>query len=187
MNDFWDRLMYEATDQSPGAWYLQALDLKASAKRLDWVTNPCKMDEDALSFVNVYQFLLGLSFENLLKGIISLERAKKGNVPYLPKSTYIHDLEKLANSPECSTLGFTNEELALLSRLTPYIEWAGRYPLPKNYDNMIVKTHSSMDYKKELSLWNRIAEPLIKEGWIMKGGPEEKGGNRLYFDKSKNT
>jgi len=168
-----------AGQESPGGWLLQALNLKAAADRLDWKTYPPRDDEPTVSFLKEYHLLLGLSFENLLKGYISLVRLERGETLSLPSSCYTHRLEKLANRQECAELKISKGEIEVLTRLSPYIEWAGRYPLPKEFSNMIVVCSGSREEEK--ALWDRLYFMLFDLAWIMKGGLESMGGNKLYM------
>ncbi len=169
-----------AGQESPDCWLLQALSLKAAADRLDWKAHPPRDDEPTVSFLKEYHLLLGLSFENLLKGYISLVRLERGETLSLPSSCYTHRLEKLVNRPECAELKISESEVSVLTRLSPYIEWAGRYPLPKEFSNMILVT-SSPERDEEKALWDRLEFLLFDRAWIMKGGPESMGGNKLYM------
>ena len=158
----------------------QALSLKAAADRLDWKTQPPRNNEPTAHFLKEYHLLLGLSFENLLKGYISLVRLERGETPSLPDSCYHHRLEGLAILQECAELKISKDEIAVLTRLSPYIEWAGRYPLPKKFSNMILVCSSS-EPDEEKALWDRLFCMLNYRAWIMKGGPDSMGGKKLYM------
>ncbi|GEM_PF-2144964 len=90
-----------------------------------------------------YLFLIGLSLETLLKGlIVEADPTLIRDVPP-PRCTadlptykldgrlITHDLIKLADLAEKTTqrnLGFDGEERELLERLTFFVKWLGRYP-----------------------------------------------------------
>lgn len=173
-----DRL-FLAEQQSPGGWLLQALSLKAAASRLDWMKHPPLDEEPTVSFIAEYHMLLGLAFENLLKGFISLIRLEQGEVPTLPRECHVHRLEKLAIRVECTELALSEGEVATLARLSPYIEWAGCYPVPKHSSAMIVLYSGNHEYYAEQELWERLVPMLYERAWIMKGGPESMGGYKL--------
>ena len=170
-----------AGQESPGNWLLQALRLRAAADRIDGEINPVRDDEPLVSFLGEYHMLLGLAFENLLKGYISLVRLEAGISPPLPKECYVHSLEALAIRPECLGLTLTPEEIQALGRLSPYIEWAGRYPLPKKASEMLTIMSGSREREVEQNLWNRLAVHLHERAWVMKGGPISMGGVKLYM------
>jgi hypothetical protein len=105
---------------------------------------------------------------------------EKAEQEILPRECYIHKLETLATRPECAELSITDDEMAALARLSPYIEWAGRYPLPRRASDMIVRGYSSSHHKMEHDLWDRVVPVLKERAWIMKGGGKAQGGYRLY-------
>lgn len=170
-----------ASQESPGAWFLQALRLRAAANRLDWVKYPIREDEPLVSFLAEFHMLLGLAFENLLKGFISLVRLENGQSPALPAECHVHKLEALGLRPECAELALSTEEIAVLARLSPYIEWAGRYPIPKKASEMILVTSGNRERQAEDQLWDRLLPFLYGRAWIMKGGPKSMGGTRLLM------
>ncbi|MBI2224019.1 MAG: hypothetical protein HYU44_03525 [Betaproteobacteria bacterium] len=170
-----------AGQESPGSWMLQGLSLKAASARLDWEAHPARDDEPTLSFLAEYHMLLGLAFENVLKGFISLVRLEKRTLPPLPRECHVHRLEDLAIRPECAELALTATELETLARLSPYIEWAGRYPVPKRSSEMIAKLSSNREREKEEALWERLVPLLHERAWVMKGGPKSMGGYKLHM------
>jgi len=128
--------------------------------------------------------LLGLAFENVLKGFISLVRLEQDQQPALPSECHIHELEVLAVRPECRELTITADELKVLERLSPYIKWAGRYPVPKQPSDMSFPSAGSRERLLEGALWDRMVSILGDRAWVMKGGPESMGGRRLYMKRS---
>jgi hypothetical protein len=172
---------FRAEQESPGSWLLQALSLYAAAGRLDWKTFPPRDDEPTVSFLAEYHMLLGLAFENILKGFISLVRLETGQSPPLPRDCHVHRLEDLAARPECIDLLLSVDELQALTRLSPYIEWAGRYPVPKKSSEMIGIMSGSHEREAEHRLWNRLVPLLRERAWVMKGGPKSMGGRKLHM------
>lgn len=171
-----------AAQESPGSWLVRAINLRAAADRLDPLKYP-PGDDEPLSFSSEYQFLFGLAFENLLKGFISLVRLESRLTPALPVECHIHRLEILAIRPECAQLALTTEELGTLSRLSAYITWAGRYPIPKRSPEMVALHHGSREHKSEKGLWDRVMPLLYTRAWVMKGGPKSMGGYKLYIER----
>jgi len=174
-------LTFLATQESPGSWLIQGLSLKAASDRLAWEARPARDDEATVSFIAEQYMLLGLAFENVLKGFISLVRLENGSTVPLPRDCYKHRLEELAVRPECMGLALTTAELQILARLSPYIEWAGRYPLPKRSSEMSVKFSSNIERRKEEALWERLVPLLHERAWVMKLGPASMGGHKLYL------
>ena len=126
--------------------------------------------------------LMGMAMERMLKGIIV---AQLGNVlkpnRSLLDSFKTHDLKKLANeiTKNDPSFVFSSEEINVLDKLRPYIEWAGKYPIPINEKEYMVKIHSNTDIDLETRLWGRLREHLKSIGWIMKGS------KRLYLSPKK--
>jgi len=95
--------------------------------------------------VLTYQFLIGLSLEDLLKGLIikvqpelvidklhKSERRRSLHTYTLDKCLQTHDLATLASMVKRNThynLAFSREERRLLRRLSNIIKWQGRYPV----------------------------------------------------------
>jgi hypothetical protein len=53
--------------------------------------------------------------------------------------------------------------------LERYVNWAGRYPLPKKADDLFAIADSYREYQMGLSLWDRLFDYLKSIGWITKG------------------
>jgi hypothetical protein len=156
--------LFKLQNASPGSWLLAASALKESAIVL--YPNP-----QSYFHFPVAKMLMGLSFENLLKGIILAHTpglvAEDGK---LDKSLAQHDLKALAND---SKAAFSSEELEELADLTFYVQWAGRYPGPKRLSEMITKSDSSTGFEIREILWTRLHLELKNIGWIQKlGGPK---------------
>lgn len=181
-----NKSIYSAAEDSPGSWLLFAISLKEAAGKLDFMKIPISKQLDSWSFSREYNLLMALSFENIIKGTIILNRMNKKLEPIDDFITTTHDLKKLAERViECGILSFSDEELSILETFTPYIVWAGRYPVQKGENYPVVIGHQSDEYKKSLLLWEKIAENLKKEVWIIKGVGKDRF--RLYFDKLKNS
>jgi hypothetical protein len=172
------RAFFEPTANSPGAWFVTSLNLKTAADRLNWLTKPIREEEQSLGLSAVYRMLMGMATEAMLKGIIA---AQSGNV-LNPKRALLdhlrnHNLRKLAeeitkNDP---SFVFSDEDLVTLDNLRPYIEWAGRYPIPLNENQYSAVMHSSVDMDLEVKLWERLHTHLKAIGWVIKGK------DRLYL------
>ncbi len=173
---------FEATNESPGAWLIQAMELKVAADRLYWADHPIQDGEATVSLISVYKMLIGLSFENLLKGIILLRKIEDSGKGGLPTDCYTHRIDELLRVLAPRDNSLESEEEAHLKTLTPYIRWAGRYPLPKKKEELIPITHSNVERRIEVSAWQKLCSDLRDRGWVTKGKAVENGGYRLYFE-----
>lgn len=174
---------FAAAEESPGSWLITAMRLRAAAARLDWLAAPVREDESSTGFVREYRMLLGLSFENLLKGIISLVRIESGQRPPLPRECLHHSLATLATRSEVGIVSLSPQEIELLGSITPFIEWSGKYPLPKKLESYTCSGHSNHEHDAEHVLWERLAAFLADRSWVMKGGSKRMGGYKLYVKK----
>jgi hypothetical protein len=174
---------FDATTESPASWLLQAMQLKVAAERMDWLFKPVTEDEQTCSLMTTYRFLMGLSFENLIKGILHSQGHKVVENGKFTKLFSKHDLRYLVSKLDHSKINITTEESNILHELTPYVKWAGRYPLPKYHNDIIVQMHGSTERWLELELWEKLRKHLASISWIMKGTPGGKGYHKLYVQK----
>ncbi|MFZ1720592.1 MAG: hypothetical protein WAU28_04585 [Candidatus Moraniibacteriota bacterium] len=180
--------IYSAPVDSPGSWLLLAMELKMAADKLDILKLPLKDHRTADAYPRAYRLLMGLSFENLIKGIIILNKINGTKKPITEgdiNDLMNHELEILAKKiPQSGSITLLAEDFIILEEFTPYIVWAGRYPLQKGYGFPVIVGNEKEEYKisnkygKSLILWEKMAEYLRKESWIIKG--EGKSRSRLY-------
>ncbi|MEH0168657.1 HEPN domain-containing protein [Roseateles microcysteis] len=120
----------------------------------------------------VFRMLCGMSTELLLKAII----VQRGNEP---KQT--HNLIELSKQ---AALDVSAEQSQLLSVLTEYVIWDGRYPVPKtepifektrvlaqqtlttkvrlgNSSFSVLRQNGALDWDNFLKLWNRFNEVYL--------------------------
>jgi hypothetical protein len=165
---------FQTAADSPGGWLLGALPLKVAADRLDPVCHPVRQEEGCLTLLGVYRMLLGMSMENLLKGVLAVQGLPVLTKGRLSRGYSTHNLRNLAG--KVTGLTFSADEFQVLSTLAVYVTWAGRFPLPQAASDLIVKGHSSTEHQVELALWARLYEHLRQAAWIVKDD-----GRRLYF------
>ncbi len=183
MDRKYKKIAFDAATESPGSWLIEAMQLKVAAERIDWLFKPVTEAEQTLSLMTTYRLLIGLSFENLIKGILHAQGNKVIENGKFTKLFSKHDLKDLANKLDPSEINITENEKNILKDLTPYVIWAGRYPLPRNKNDIIAKCHGSAEYKRELELWEKLKEYLANISWIMKGTPGKKSYHKLYMRK----
>ena len=122
---------------SPSVQEAQNASLQAqSASGLKQLAGRELEDRWDSELISVYYFLMGCSTENLLKGILMSQHPE-----YLEAETKLthiksHDLVKLCS--RCN-IDLVEKEKELLEKLTTYVKWAGRYPVPLSNEDMFPK------------------------------------------------
>ena len=117
----------------------------------------------------IYRFLLGMSVENLLKGI-AVAHGANPTAPdgKLTKPFKSHRVSSLPGAIDRSRLPISKDERKTLERLEGYVVWAGRYPLPTCAEHFSAKTATSEELAAERDLWDRLYDHLVQIGWIEK-------------------
>ena len=147
-SEFWSE-QFEAKAGSPSSWALQARRLKRAAdlvfgaylcdlRKMEGGCSPINLAN--LETVGPATLLYGLAFENLFKAVILMKESaviEDGRLQKWPGSG--HGLVGLANRAE---IQLTTTQSDLLSRLTAFIEWGGRYPIPMSADKMPLKQNA---------------------------------------------
>jgi hypothetical protein len=83
--------------------------------------------------ITVYFLLIGYAFENLLKAILMFEHPEYFRPDAKMKDIQSHDLVKLCG--RCN-ISLQPQERNMLEKLTIYIEWQGKYPIPLESEKM---------------------------------------------------
>lgn len=107
------------------------------------------------------RMLLGMSFENIIKGLILASNAQSSKDCMSKSEITHHSLSELVKKIPAELAFISPEDIDLLHDLSSYIVWKGRYPAPKkpevNYNTYYFRgTHNL-----ENNLWNRLSEALI--------------------------
>lgn len=182
MDKFLKDLLFNCGLQSPGSWLMCALWLKRAAEEIDYwkhLTADINSPEGDFPFMfPVYKLLLGLSFENLLKGIVVAQRGSGSSVGKVEKDLTTHHMEDLLDLADLSSVSISDDEKSLLIDLEQYVVWAGRYPLPKRSEDLFAQMDSSDHYRSRLALWDRIFSYLKSIGYITK-----MDGSKLFTGK----
>jgi hypothetical protein len=115
-------------------------------------------DEDKIMALwGSYYLLVGLSFENLVKGLsIENNRSAKSFKEIFKKwGDKGHEISLIAidNIPL-----LTKEEVSIIEKLETYIVWAGRFHLPKDSDMYTKERHNLFYYSKDYDTINILYE-----------------------------
>lgn len=129
---------YNRMKDESGYWYSRAKDLLISAKVL-WNS----LDKNSFCR-NVYKMLMGMAFESLIKAVLT-----QRNISF----QYIHNLRRLAQQAD---IKLSEEEFNLLDILSEYILWAGKYPVPKDYE--ILKKHYESERNQLYDKYEKVSD-----------------------------
>lgn len=142
---FWND-QFEVRANTPAIWALQARRLRCAADIIleAYVSDLSMMqagipplDLANLETIGPGTLLYGLAFENILKALIVRNEGPQIQNGKLKKwSGNGHGLVHLANR---AGVGLTSPQHDLLSRLTAFVEWGGRYPVPMSQNKMPLK------------------------------------------------
>jgi hypothetical protein len=124
--------------------------LHNTAIRVDYWTENQNLND--WRYLPIYLMLIGFVLENLLKGILIAQGQP------LDSRKLNHGLKRYAD--QVRGLEFAEFEKEHLARLEPYVKCAGRYPMPKTSDDLIVIGHSKQFHDDELALCQKLYDHL---------------------------
>jgi len=128
---------YKHMEGNSSFWYQKSVSLYASASLIwDGMNSPKEREfikglglksefSVELGCLDNYLMVFGLSYEVMLKAICIRK------ISSFPKSHKIHELAKHAK------ITLNKGEVLLLSILSEFVIWEGRYPIPKNHEVMM--------------------------------------------------
>jgi hypothetical protein len=132
------KALFKTIGRDPLIWRNHARRLKLIAKTLEpglrkSLKNDQRLEKDReekMAYIEVYMLLMGLSFENLIKGIViaknpELVSESKGESKLMGELK-THKLSQLARRH----LDITKKGLDIIERLEEFVIWGGRYPIP---------------------------------------------------------
>ncbi len=160
-------LLFKSALENSGSWLGLAWSLKRAAEEIDYykhenadINTP---EGDFMFMWQIYNLLLGYSFENLLKGIVVAHRGSAGSGDKMDKDLTTHNMGKLLDLIGHTNIQFSDDENKLLLDLERYVRWAGRYPLPKKLQELDSKGYSRKEHDARLVLWERLCAYLKSE------------------------
>jgi hypothetical protein len=106
--------------------------------------------EDPLDsqLISTYYLLMGYAIENLLKGILMIQHPEYFKANSKMTDIKSHDLSDLC---KCCDISIQQEEADLLDKLTTYVKWMGKYPIP-------LEAHKMWPMKKSDGTWKSRGE-----------------------------
>jgi hypothetical protein len=132
---WWEEQFHRQADH-PRIWELKAAELEYAAEVL-WNRQlsdiPLQLSKKAAppAAIGVVLMLYGLAIENLAKAIIVASGSpldKNGRISFKK-----HKLAELVRS---TRIRVTSKDESFLNKLTAFVEWAGRYPVPLSFLKM---------------------------------------------------
>jgi hypothetical protein len=156
-------------------WFTKGGDLLTSARalweKIEPATRVSTIDEaarfrDEFRLISPFLLLCGLAIENFLKAIIvKREFGRQDGRPdpnaptTLPNHLNTHDLCALAQR---ALLEVSAHEQRILLRLTHYVEWAGRYPIPRKRRPALKRFIGTRDFSEVEELAKRLEAEYYK-------------------------
>jgi hypothetical protein len=128
--------IYDMAGNNPNGWYASVELLAQAAKRVRYESVPAGLpggEEGMFSINAVYAMLLGYAIECALKGLwvkAGNAIAKDGKLVRI-RGVGNHQIGQLLRKvQEGTNLGVSDLELNVLDRISAFVLFAGRYPIP---------------------------------------------------------
>ena len=158
---------FEDLGRNPLAWWHSARNLIDGAEAVKEKVQD--VGELMHSLTAVQAMLLGLAIECLLKGMwikAGNTLTKDGRYARVPEAGD-HELKQLAHAAGVSA---SEKEKGALERLSKFVKYAGRYPIPTAWEDMKLKQVNGVGTvaptfltKAEVETAERIADRLMQE------------------------
>jgi hypothetical protein len=170
--------IYEIIGKDPQTWLAQARQLKISAdailpaleEALSLPPSSPGTQETRFAYIHSYMLLNGLVFENLIKGILIGRNPVHVTKEKITRGILTRGGHGIANGAKnILTPTLIDQELDLLKRMEEYLLWAGRYPLPlqfdtyKNSEEQALRRYTSNDRAIINHLFDRLVMILQQE------------------------
>jgi hypothetical protein len=123
--------------------------------------------EERVRYRGPFFLLAGLAIENQVKALIVARQISSGEKPrsarevlnLFPNGKHQHNLVRLAG---CAQVQLSDPECTLLTRLSSFVMWAGRYPIPKNEsDARFERTTGECDLREVEQLIEKLRREVI--------------------------
>lgn len=153
-NEF-DSAKFFKESSEPENWLKMGIALQHAASNLDRI----KRDWTDWRYLPIYRMLMAFSIENLLKGILISEGHEAIKGYKLNNRLSNHCLRQYAGA--VSGVSITKPEKYLLDELQHYLMWAGRYPMPKEFNAVIQIGHSDTRHDAEFALVQKLGNCIL--------------------------
>ena len=150
-----NKTTFESIGQSPHTWLSSASQLKRAAdlvaaelRNILSVYPYGRASYHDLVLFNSYMLLAGLSIENLTKGILIGRHPEAINSDKFDLKAMVsgqggHDLVGLATQVD---IPYNASERSLLTRLTKFVVWAGKYPIHTKAKESVSPSFATSDF-----------------------------------------
>ena len=167
--------LYELSGKEALIWLEKAQGLRYCAgilkdKLLEmWKdTPPASRRIETLGVVSSTLLLLGLTFENLIKGVYVARNPALVDRSRLDRSLWQSDGGHGITEFAKALMKLAPEEEELMDRLQEYVVWAGRFPIPtksgryhQNLNPVNKQQFSTVDFEVADNLFDKLKEQLI--------------------------
>lgn len=181
LNTLFRKHYFEQVADDPGTWWLTAWKLKRVADEIPLydaaglsVEREGPKDREKKFLWPIHRMLLGLAFENLIKGLLIAQGYSATDGTRLQRDFTTHKVEKLLAMLDLSSFPLNPGEQNLLKKLEVYVVWMGRYPMPLSFDEHDWPDYGSDEAILEQQLWARLSNHLADVGW-----KKDADGNRV--------
>ena len=175
IDDYW-QWSFDQGGQNPKGWWYHAKDLLAAAEAVKEKV-PDVGENTMPSLVSVQAMLVGMSLESTLQGLWvkgSGHSLTEDGEYRRPETVGSHDLVDWAVA---ASIKLSSDQRHLLKRLSSFVKWAGRYPIPlkivhmkpykeKDNDDFVIR---DFILPRELAvaeaLCRRLLDQLRPENW----------------------
>ncbi len=181
---------------APEYWYSYAQELADTANQIyrtskdQWIVylyeneDASKKTERRPLVSRPVLLLYGLSFENLIKGLLISEEPMLLKGGKLSKHLLGHDLTKLAG--RLNSINLDSNERDLLTLLSDVVPYHGRYPVPRNAQDMKPESYiNEKVYESCVALFRRLEMQLYRlnfEGIVAPEGVRFANLRLLHLD-----
>ena len=179
-----DKELFECVGKESLSWVAQAKQLKMSAdailpKLKEAFRIPPALpgaQDGRFAFFHSYMLLVGLAFENLIKGILIGRNPALVDTEKVESGVLGRGGHGIADGAR-KIISLSSSEFRLLKRVEEYLFWAGRYPLPlksniyHNSETQQLRSGRSDDPELIDALFGKLVEILEQERKVRTTSP----------------
>lgn len=125
-------------------------------------------DQKYQALSDTYLFLIGIAFENLIKGLILSKEPAIKNLSELNNKYDWNDKHNITSMITNNFNSLDKDDIKAIKRAEEYVKWAGKYPLTKTVMpfNNVDYNLKSKDKENMENLFFKIKD-AIKMNWLV--------------------